>query len=497
MESLISKKSSEIKSKNSKSNSKRYSKEEDEDNLPKIMEKRTGKELYESYKRDLGISEFTMKRAIKSVGEWIIGVETQRNLQMKNDFDEEKEFKLEKQKEIQNQIEELSNDNESEKMIIYFNEKIHQQETLFEKYSDIKNKIDTKIKLIKDMIPNLEKKGYNYKMELRKINRENLKLMEQINKFENELSFRLSQELDNFDYNLKNNNNINNINNENPINNLLLSNNSENTNNANSANNANSNSLSTNVNNNSQSINGLNYSNIINNMNFANMDNDNNNLNRSETNNNLNYSISFNNSINIPEIIEKNENLRKKQEKINKLKEILKEKKMENDYLMRNINQMNNNFYKCKKVYNEGMHEIAKELLRINEMELDKVINNSNTNFNSLYFDIFKTNYNSGQSKNDLLRQPMINNNIKKKFKYPIMEKSEPNDLLYKVIKNIIEENNINNKINNMKKNKFTWDEFKDFSAYQIYTLLNINKDILNKLDMCIFPTQVSVMEGE
>ena len=142
MESLISKKSSEIKSKNSKSNSKRYSKEEDEDNLPKIMEKRTGKELYESYKRDLGISEFTMKRAIKSVGEWIIGVETQRNLQMKNDFDEEKEFKLEKQKEIQNQIEELSNDNESEKMIIYFNEKIQQQETLFEKYSDIKNKIN-------------------------------------------------------------------------------------------------------------------------------------------------------------------------------------------------------------------------------------------------------------------------------------------------------------------------------------------------------------------
>ena len=153
-------------------------------------------------------------------------------------------------------------------MIKYFNEKIHQQEILFEKYSDIKNKIDTKIKLIKDIIPNLEKKGYNYKMELRKINRENLKLMEQINKFENELSFRLSKELDNFNYNLKNNNN--NINNENPINNLFLSNNSENTNNASNANN---NSLSTNVNNNSQSINGLNYSNIINKMNFVNMDN--------------------------------------------------------------------------------------------------------------------------------------------------------------------------------------------------------------------------------
>ena len=494
MENIISKKSSELQSKKSKDldskrNSKRNSKEEEEERFPKIIGKRTGKELYESYKRDLGISEFTMKRAIKSVGEWIVGVETQRNLQMKNDFDEEKEFKLEKQKEIQNQIEELSNDNESERMIIYFNEKIHQQETLFEKYSEIKNKIYTKIKLIKDMVPDLVKKVNNYKVELRKINKENLKLMEQINKFENELSFRLSKELDNFTYNLNNNNNNNNINinndnNENSLNVFLI--NSENTNNS---------SLSTNANNNSQSLNGINYSNIINNINYGNMDN-NNQSNRSETNN-MNYSINFNNSINIPEILAKNENLKKKQEKINKLKVMLKEKKMENGYLMRNINLMYNNFFRCKKVYNEGMHEIAKELLRINEMELDKVINNSNTNFNSSYFDIFKTSYNSGQSKNDLLKKPMINDNIIKKFKYPILEKSEPNDLLYKVIKNIIEENNINNKINNMKKNKFSWDEFKECSAYQIYTLLNINKDILNKLDNCIFPTQVFTIEEE
>ena len=466
--------------------SKKNSKEEKEYQSTQILPKKTGKELYESYKRDLGISEFTMRRAIKSVGEWVVNVETQRNLQMKNDFDEEKEFKLEKQKEIQNQIEELSNDNESERMIIYFNEKIQQQEILLEKYTEIKNKIDTKIKSIKDILPNLEKKVNKYKIDLRKLNRENLKLMEQINKFENELSFKLSEELDSYDYNINNNinnnmnnNNINNINNENQMN-LIQNYSSDITNN---------NSLSTNVNNNSQSINGLNYSNLINNINFANMVNKNSNLNKSESYIN-NYSIDFNN-INIPDILEKNESLRAKKEKNDKLRDILKEKKMENDYLMRNINQMNNNFFKCKKVYNEGMHEIAKELLRINEIELDKVINNSNTNFNSLYFDIFKSNYNSGQSKNDLLKLPLINNNIKKKFKYPILEKSEPNDLLYKVIKNIIEENNINNKINNLKKNRFSWEEFKDFSPYQIYTLLNINKEVLNKLDMCIFPNQI------
>ena len=456
------------------------SNDEKEERPTEILQKRTGKELYESYKRDLGISEFTMKRAIKSVGEWIVNFETQRNLQMRNDFDEEKEFKLEKQKEIQNQIEELSNDNESEKMIVYFNKKIQQQEALFEKYIEIQNKIDTKIKSIKDILPNLEKKVAKYRIDLRKINKENLKLMEQINKFENELSFRLSDELENYN-NL--NNNMNSINNENEVN--SLNKNEDVTNN---------NSLSTNNNNNSQSINGINYSNIIKNMNFPNMNKKD--LDRTESGN-MNYSINFDSNINIPDILEKNENLRKKKEKIDKLRENLQEIKMENDYLMRNINKMNNNFFKCKKVYNEGMHEIAKELLRINEMELDKVINNSNTNFNSLYFDIFKTNYNSGQSKNDLLRKPMINNNINKKFKYPIVEKSEPNDLLYKVIKNIIEENNINNKINNMKKNKFSWDEFKEFSAYQIYTLLNINKDIMNKLDICIFPNQVYLKQEE
>ena len=455
----------EIKTINSKEIdlSKKNQKEE-ENNTHNVKIKRTGKELYESYKRDLGISEFTMKKAIKSVGEWVTNVETQRNLQMRNDFDEEKEFKLEKQREIQNQIEELSNDNESERMILYFNEKIKQQEDLFDRYNQIKIKIDKKIKIIKDMVPNLEYKVKNYKVELRKLNRENLKLMEQINKFENELSYKLAEELDDF------NNNLNNKMNYNNNQNFMASNDSENSN-------------SNSINNNSQSIN---YSNIIKNINFVNMENK---SNRGE--NYISNSISFNNSINIPEILEKNEFLKEKKEKIDKLKEILREKKLENDYLMKNINIMNNNFYKCKKVYNEGMHEIAKELLRINEMELDKVINNSNTNFNSLYFDIFKTNYNSGQSKNELLKLPLLNNNITNKYKYPIKEKAQPNDLLYKVIKSIIEENNINNKINNMKKNKFSWEEFKEFSAYQIYTLLNINKDVINKLDNCIFPIQV------
>ena len=382
---------------------------------------KTIQDLYDSYKRDLGLSHFTMKRAIKNVGQWIMNAENNRNLQMRSDFDEEKEFKLEKQKEIQNHMDELSKYYQGENKITYFNKKIRHHKDLLLKYMEIKDKIDEKIKMMNDIIPDLEKKIFGYKMQLKNLNKENLKLMEQVNIFENELSYKLEEDLEKINITLDNNK----------------------------------------------------------------LD-DNKNLNISQITNG-NNSLVFNNSINVSEILDKNENLKKKKEKIDELKELLKEKKNENDYLIKNINKLNNNFFRCKKIYREGMHEIAKELLRINEIELDKVINNSNTNFNSLYFDIYKTNYNNSQLNNDFLKKPIINNNINKKFKYPIVEKTQPNDLLYKVVKNIIDENNISNKINNIKKNKFPWDEFKGFSAYQIYTLLNINNETLDKLDACLF----------
>ena len=389
-----------------------------------IFEPKDIKNLLSSYKRDLSLSNFTMKRAIKNVGKWIMNAENNRYLQMRSDFDEEKEYKLEKQKELQNHIEELSNYYKGENKITYFNNKIKQQKELFKNYTEIKDKIDEKLNLLKKMLPDLEKKIFSYKIQLRKLNKENLKLMGQVNKFENELSNKLEEDLDNFNYSLDNNN--------------------------------------------------LNENNTIKNNNASQFSNGEN-------------SSFLNNSINIPEILDKNENLKKKNDKVTELKEYYKEIKKENDNLIKNINLLYNNFFRCKKIYREGMHEIAKELLRINEIELYKVINNTNTNFNSLYFDIFKTNYNNGQLNNDYLRNSIINSNINKKYQYPVSEKAQPNDLLYKVVKNIIDENNTINKINNIKKNKFSWNEFKDFSAYQIYTLLNINKDTLNKLDNYLF----------
>ena len=394
-----------------------------ENSRKNIFEPRDIKDLYSSYKRDLSLSNFTVKRAIKNVGQWIMNVENNRNLQIRSDFDEEKEYKLEKQKEIQNHIEELSNHYQNENKITYFNNKIKQHKELFKNYSEIKDKIDEKLKMLKNIVPELEKKIFDYKIQLRKMNKENLKLMGQVNKFENELSDKLEEDLDNFQLNFDNSK--------------------------------------------------FNESKDIRN-------------NMSQASNGDNSSF-LNNSINIPEILDKNENLKKKNDKVCELKQYLKEKKKENDYLIKNINLLYNNFFKCKKIYREGMHEIAKELLRINEIELDKVINNSNTNFNSLYFDIFKTNYHNGQLNNNFLRNSIINNNINEKYQFPIKEKAQPNDLLYKVVKNIIDENNTTNKINNIIKNKFSWNEFKEFSAYQIYTLLNINKETLNKLDNYLF----------
>lgn len=166
-----------------------------------LLKRKSVQDIYSSYKRDLGISHFTMKRAIKSVGEWIVNVENNRNLQMRSEFDKEKEFKLQKQKEIKEHIEELAHYYEGENRITYFNNKISQHQELCKKYNEIKEKIDDKIKKMKDIIPDLEKKIFGYKIQLRRLNKENLKLMEQVNTFENELSTKLEEDLEKINFN--------------------------------------------------------------------------------------------------------------------------------------------------------------------------------------------------------------------------------------------------------------------------------------------------------
>jgi len=68
------------------------------------------------------------------------------------------------------------------------------------------------------------------------------------------------------------------------------------------------------------------------------------------------------------------------------------------------------------------------------------------------------------------------------------VEKSDTSAFIYNVIKNMLDEHYTLNKNINIKKKRFEWDEFKNFSGYQIYTLLCLNKQAVKALEQCVFP---------
>jgi hypothetical protein len=86
------------------------------------------------------------------------------------------------------------------------------------------------------------------------------------------------------------------------------------------------------------------------------------------------------------------------------------------------------------------------------------------------------------------MKLPVINNNIQKKYNYPINERSEPTTSIYNVIKNMLEEHHNLNRSLNLKRRKFEWEEFSNFSAYQIYTLISLNREVIKKIENKIFP---------
>ena len=377
------------------------------------------KSLYNASKKNISESEKTMRSAINNVEFWVKNGENQRNFKMKSEFEREKEYKLEEQSEIKNQIEILAKNNINEKLINNFNIKINQQQELFNKYYEIKKDVMKKIDDLKSIIPKLEKKVKTKNEKLKQINKENLKLLEQI------------KEIENF--------------------NTL----------------ANSNSY-------------LNISNNFNNI-------------SSYYENSQIINDKIPNSININELIENNNSLKEQYFRILKLRREYLNKKNANINLVKQITDMNTDLFLFKKIFQEGFYELSKEVLKINELQLDKVIsyNNSDINTNSLYFEMIKQKKYNNKRNDEELKLPIINNNIIKKYNYPLVEKSDPNNLIYKVIKNIVDESHISNKKNNMKKNKFTWDEFQHFSAYQIYTILNMNREIIKKLESQIFPRKI------
>ena len=422
---------------------------------PPKEEKKKERPLFEKYKKDLDISQFIMKRAIGSVENWVLDIENHRNYKMESEFNKEKDFKLAEQNEIKNQIEELSNNTENEMQIQYFNNKISQQENLYNNYSDLNEKTLLRINELEENIPILENTVKGYNEELRKVNKENLKIMDQITILEREINYHNSM-LEN--YNTSN------------INNNLSSNRTNASNYLDSSRIHNSSAIN--------SENNISGSNILNNNSITG------NKNKSKD------------SISLNEIIEENEEIKNQYIQIMQLKKIYKSKKNENKMLLKNIAEMNTECFTYKKIFNEGIHEIAKELLKLHEMQLDKVINNkgnNKSNVNSIYFEMVKSNGNGNDKKNDtLLKLPIINDNIVKKYKFPVNEKRTPETLIFNVIKKMVDESHSLNKAINLKKNKFTWEEFKTFSAYQIFTILNLNKRAIQKLENYIFPNKIA-----
>ena len=400
-----------------------------ESNSKKSFDLLNAKLLYEKSKKQLEPYQSKMIYTIKNIEEMVKNGEQQRNYKMKSEFEREKEYKLEEQSDIKNQIEELSRNNINEKLINHFNLKINQQEDLYNKYDEMIEEINTKIQILEKALPSLESKVKEKNKQLKALNKENLLLMDKINEFENENNY---------------NNNVSTY-----MNNSQYGNNSS----------------------------------VI--------------LNNSQTNNQsvniLNNSVKLPGGIKINEIVKENEDIKNQYERLLELKKNYKNKIKENQKLVKTINEMNTDCFLFKKIFNEGMHEIGKELLKIQELKLDKVISGTNKkNSNSLYFQIIKDKLNGNEKKNDeVLKLPLINRNIAQKYNYPIVEKSNQNTLLYNVLKKILDENHNSSKISNIKKNKINWEEFKNFSAYQIYSILNMNKEIIKKIEGNIFPRKI------
>lgn len=278
--------------------------------------------LLEGSRRDLQISKFIVKNVISEIEDAIIKKEEQRDYKMKSkiniimlvDFEREKEFILNQQAEVKNKIEHIQINNTNERMINFYKEEKSNQQDLFNKYFTLNSEVIAKTKKISEILPDLELKVKKKRDKLKDINQENLRLMEKISQLEKEKS-RVNS-------NISYNNNIQNI-----------------------------------IESFDNKMNDSNNKTII-----------------SKFKDNFNNFNTNNVSINITDIIEESEFLKEKFNYIQKLKMELRQLKKENKLIIDKTTEMNTLYFVLIKIFTEGMHELSKELLKIHEIQLDKVV---------------------------------------------------------------------------------------------------------------------------
>ena len=78
--------------------------------------------------------------------------------------------------------------------------------------------------------------------------------------------------------------------------------------------------------------------------------------------------------LNITEFIEDNDKLKEKFERINYLKEKFRFRKKENKFIGNEIARINLQIHLMATIFTDGMHEISRELLKIHEIQLEKVL---------------------------------------------------------------------------------------------------------------------------
>lgn len=447
--------------------------------LDKEKDDNLGKE-----KNNVSTSTFPLKSILRKLDYIVSEKEKHRNYKLISDFNREKTNLENEQAKIRQQIEDLAKMNINEKNINRIKEEKNKQQNLFNKYYKMNSETVQKINKFNEALPELESKIKTKQSKLKKINHENLELLEKIQ----EIKLRKIRE-----YKTQiENNNINNSNYNNSVNN----NNNANSNNIDVyENNANS-ITNNNTNNNNDTLNNnMNNSSILNKSKMQNP------LNQSKQSkfkyseygkdNALNKSL-----LNITEIIDENVYLKDKFAELREKKTTLIKFRKENKLLSNEISSINAQIFFLSKVFSEGMHEIGVELRKVHEIQLDKIIN-KNSYGNSLYFELVKDIYPSNLSGNCYpltkeIKLPIIHDNIQRKYNYPIIEKSEPKTFIYNVIKNMIDEHQLLNRNLNIRKKKFDWNEFCDFTAYQMFTILSLNKEIIKELERRIFPKAVS-----
>ena len=130
----------------------------------------------------------------------------------------------------------------------------------------------------------------------------------------------------------------------------------ENENNNNNSNNINNNNISTNMNNSQY---GNNSSVILNNSSQ---------VIGNQSTNFMNSSDKFPKGIKINEIVRENEDIKNQYNRILELKKEYKNAKIQNHRMIKTINEMSMDCFLFKKIFNEGMNELGRELLKIHEL---------------------------------------------------------------------------------------------------------------------------------